>query len=527
VKPAVETTLESRLRQPIPRPPYPPIASSILHLCSESPHLVAIEKSKRRWTYGQLAERVDEFSRELSREGIGTGSVVAIHGRRCFAMVVAALGTLACGGVMFLIDPRLPQNRKRALLSESGSKLLVEAEEGSDPPLRITRLRRSGPAEAIAAPPGGDDAPAYLFFTSGTTGRPRGVAGTHAGLAHFIEWQRTEFGIAPGDRIAQLTNPSFDVILRELFLALASGATLCIPHDSLSVRSPRVASWIQKEEVTVVHTVPTLAESWLSGEDPVAASHRLRYAFFAGEPLTSALVERWRRLWGEDVQLVNLYGPTETTLAKLFFRVPARPAPGIQPLGRPLPYCQAWVLDGARRVVPAGESGEIGIRTPFRTLGYVNDPEAHARKFVVNPYRSDPDDLLYLTGDIGQMDPDGALQIRGRLDDQVKINGVRIEPSGIMSVLAQHPGVRTCAVMPVERPGDGGGKLLVAYWVRSSSVECDGASLKKHMLEQLPQAMVPSLFVELDDLPVTSNGKLDRAALSSARLTAEHLDSKV
>ena len=300
-------------------------------------------------------------------------------------------------------------------------------------------------AEAAPLPPiHGEDA-AYIFFTSGSTGVPKGVLGCHKGLSHFLHWQRQTFDIGPRDRVAQLTSLSFDVLLRDVFLPLTSGGMLCLPEEG---DQAHVLAWLAREGVTVVHAVPTLLQTWLTQESTGVDLGNLRWLFLAGEPLSGALVQAWRGRFPGGAEVVNLYGPTETTLVKCFHRVIGELQPGLQPVGMALPQTQALVLNATGQLCGIGELGEVVLRTPFRTLGYVNAPEEMRRHFVPNPFREgDPSDLLYYTGDRGRYRPDGSLDLLGRLDDQVKIRGVRVEPGEVKAVLEEHPAVQACFVM--------------------------------------------------------------------------------
>jgi amino acid adenylation domain-containing protein len=490
-----------------------------------SPDRVAIEQGARRWTYGELADRVDALVGALLARGARPGDVLALTGPPSAARVAVMLAVLRCGCVMVPIDPLLPDRRKELMLRESGARYLVhvgalDAAEGwrQDvvPVVEVdeeaalptaTPLAMATPA-ATMLPALEPDTPAYVFFTSGSTGVPKGVLGTHKGISHFLAWQRDTFGIGPFDRCAHLTSVSFDVALRDTFQALVSGGTLCIPRHPLG--TDEVASWLAAERITVVHTVPSLARAWLDEAPPDTSLPALRWVFHGGEPVLDTLVQRWRRVIRASARIVNLYGATETTMAKCFSVVGAELTPGAQPVGKPLPQSQALVLGGKDRLCGVNEPGEIVVRTPFRTRGYVNAPEEQRRRFVLNPFGADPDDLLYRTGDGGRYRPDGSLQVLGRLDHQVKVRGVRVEPDEIAAVLAQHPGVRACVV--VGRGSGTRGMELVAYVVADRR-ELRSADLRAHLAERLPLALVPAAFVLLDQLPLTSNGKVDRRAL--------------
>jgi len=366
--------------------------------------------------------------------------------------------------------------------------------------------RTASETSVARAAPGPDDA-AYVFFTSGTTGTPKGVVGVHKGLSHFLAWQSRTFGVGSADRCAQLTNISFDVVLRDVLMPLWSGATLCLPPAELP--PDQVLAWLASEAITVVHAVPSLAQAWLAQAPGELSLPSLRWVFSAGEPLTDATVSRWRQVASPRCGVVNLYGPTETTMAKCSYRVPDEVMPGVQPVGEPLPESQALVLTASNRLCGVNELGEIVLRTPFRTRGYINAAEAQERQFFASPFSNEPGDLLYRTGDSGRYRPDGSLMVLARLDQQVKIRGVRIEPDEVSAVLSRHPAVAACAVVARENHGED--PTLVAYVVPNDQV--GATELRAFLAEHLATALVPSTVVFLDRLPLTPNGKLDRGAL--------------
>jgi amino acid adenylation domain-containing protein len=367
------------------------------------------------------------------------------------------------------------------------------------------------PEAHLPAGPRPDQA-AYIIYTSGSTGMPKGVLGVHQGLAHFVDWQRTEFGIGPGDRVGLLTGYGFDVVLRDLFLPLTSGATLCLPEDEAPTDA---VSWLDTQGITVLHTVPSLAQSWLADD---LGDHRLsdmRWIFMAGEPLTGSLVADWRRAFPEAGRMVNLYGPTETTLAKSFYRVPTSCGSGVLPVGWPIPESQGLVLNDDMQPCGTGEAGEVYVRTPFRSRGYVSRPDETRLRFIDNPFGSASGDLLYRTGDRGHYRPDGALVVTGRLDDQVKIRGVRVEPAEVGAVLARHECVAAGTVQATT--DEQGETSLVAYVVPNVDPGGLEAGLRAFLGKHLPSAMVPREFVWLERLPLLPTGKIDRTVLSSAQ----------
>ncbi len=502
-------TASSRLVLPDPTvplriPEQQPAAQTIAAWIARTPEGIAISQGGESLNYAQFGERIAAVAGRLHLRGLQRGDVVAVSGPKSPDLIAAMAGTFLAGGVLLTLSPDLPEQRRALMLKEAGARFVIEGDELTE--------------RADARNFGGDAA--YVFFTSGSTGTPKAVLGTHAGLAHWLRWQRETFGIGPGDRSGQLTGLSFDVVLRDVFLPLTSGATLVLPSES---DGTDLLGWLERERISIIHTVPAIVETWLLSRPAGVTLHALRHIFAAGEPLTSSLVSRWREAFREAGEIVNLYGPTETTLAKCFYRVPSRLRAGVQPLGNTLPQTQALVLTPRRALCGIGEPGEIAIRTPFRSLGYVNAPEENAKRFIANPFRDDPSDVLYLTGDRGAYDADGVLEFLGRVDDQVKVRGVRIEPMEVTVTLQAHADVASCAVIARD---DGEGTQLVGYVVLKQDVTESSARLQEFLAQRLPAAMVPAAWVFLDTLPLTANHKLDRSRLPAPARVRPNLESR-
>jgi amino acid adenylation domain-containing protein len=505
---------------------HEPVTSVFLDVARRMPTQTALFHGDRQWSYGELAASARSLASSLASWGVRKGDAIGISGDRSFGLIATMLAVSLTGGVMVPLDPTLPHLRRRMMLETARARFVLwigpaeceELRELQQVGLPIHRLDSDGgwlservasDARVITHEPGPDD-PAYVFFTSGTTGTPKGVLGCHKGLSHFITWQRETFAIGSQDRIAQLTSLSFDVLLRDIFLPLTSGAALCLPQRDDLYEAPR---WLERTGVTVLHTVPTLLQTWLKDAAPANGLPELRLIFIAGEPLTDSLVRKWRRVFPDAGLLVNLYGPTETTLAKCYYPVPEEPAPGVQPVGRPLPQTQILILGPNDCLCGVGEPGEIVVRTPYRTLGYLNPDGRTMRGFGPNPFRNDVHDVVYRTGDRGRYRSDGFIEILGRLDDQVKIRGIRVEPAEVSAVLAQHPLVDVCTVVARvdrERPDE---PHLAAYVVPTAPNDIDMETLRHHLRERLPAAMLPATFTFLDALPLSRSGKVDRGAL--------------
>jgi mycobactin peptide synthetase MbtE len=461
-----------------------------------------VQADARRVTRSEFEQRVVAQIERLRGHGAMQGTRVLLHGVAAPSLVAMLVACLLEGLVVVPVDATLPAQRKQAMVQAAAPALSFdftqdEAEFSScTPGLCLSDM---------VLPQVAQDAPCYVFFTSGTTGRPKGIVGRRGGLAHFLAWEAGMLGLVPGERVGMLTGLSFDVVLRDLLLPIVAGVTGCVPPQG-GVRSPaQVLEWLAGMQVSVMHTVPSLAQSYLAARPAGFRNDVLRHTLFAGEPLTGALVERWRVAFARSA-VHNLYGPTETTLAKFWALVPDPAPEGIQSCGMPLPQTSVRIVDEELAPVPDGQLGEVLIRTAHRSLGYLDPPEPSARNFV--EHEGVPG---YLSGDLGWLDAQGALHLRGRKDHQLKILGTRIEPVGVAALLQAHPDVDDAAVVCVT--GDAGDARLVAYFTTASDAEAVRRRLRPYMAERLPAAAVPSRFIALDALPVTANGKLDRSRL--------------
>lgn len=498
----------------------------------------AIETGGKPVTYRELRERANGLAAALLDGGAPQGSPIALLANRTEDTVAAMLGILQAGCAFVPFDPHSPAVRLESIAAEVRPDWWLVSPDLEDLADRLrSETGGAGGVIPLGGGPRSDRAPAapdpdpeslcYVFFTSGSTGRPKGIAGRLKAIDHFIRWEIETFGIDESCRVSQLTSPAFDAVLRDVFVPLAAGGTLVAPASRETVLDgARLADWIHRERLTLVHCTPTVFRSLLRQD--LTANHfpALRHVLLAGEPLLPADVRRWSAVFGERIELVNLYGPSETTMTKLFYRVrPEDAGSRVIPVGQPMPGARVIVLDEEKTPCPPGRVGEIVLRTPYRSLGYFNQPELTASVFVQNPFSDRPDDLIYLTGDLGRLREDGLLEVLGRRDRQVKVRGVRVEIDPIEEALRSHPAVLDTAV--VDHPDAQGDKLLCAYLVLGDAPGApDAASLREYLAERLPEAMVPSAFLRLDALPRTVTGKLDRRALPApgkmaARLSAE------
>ncbi|MDX2086241.1 MAG: amino acid adenylation domain-containing protein [Kofleriaceae bacterium] len=504
-------------------PVYPPVLEVIDELVRMAPEAPALRHGGREFTRSELWAASKRIVDALAEAGIGEGDRVMLAGPPSVGLIAGYLGILRRGACLVPLSSRLSHENAERLAGHVGARVILEVSGGT---LRAFAHVPTATIDAatgamtmpqtLAAPSTpADPAIKYIYFTSGTTGAQKGVIGNLVALGHFSAWQRSTFAELAGPVSAQLTELGFDVFLRETMFALTAGKVMALPPKDASELEPaEMMRWLERERVTAIHTVPSLARAWLD-ECPSDVSLRaLRCIFLVGEPLDATLVNRWRARFGADTEFINLYGTTETGPAKCWYRVPHPPEPGIQPVGWPLPDTQLLAMRDAQKLAAVGEVGEIVIRSPFSTLGYFEgaNQDRHggdAPRFFINPFRTDPADRMYRTGDLGRRRADGTIEIIGRLDDQVKIRGQRIDPSGIAAALRAHPGVADAAVIASKNGDD---VRLIAY-VAAADAPMLTSALREYLRQTIPPYMIPSSFVFLDVLPRKANGKLDRAAL--------------
>ncbi|HTG35649.1 MAG TPA: non-ribosomal peptide synthase/polyketide synthase [Thermoanaerobaculia bacterium] len=496
---------------------------------------IAVIDGDEVWTYGELEARSNRLARRLLASGLQRGEVVAIDARRSAFLAAAVLGTLKAGGAFLLLDPAYPPARRAAYLRLATPRALVRP-AGAEPLPAEIEAALSAVAElplrcridGIPDGPNGEDAfapavavgpddLAYVAFTSGSTGAPKGILGTHGPLSHFLGWHAATFGLGAGDRFSLLSGLAHDPLLRDLFTPLSLGATLCVPAPEVYAEPASLLAWLAGERVSAVHLTPALAQMLAHGA--AGALPDLRHAFFGGDRLTGRDVATLRAL-APAAACVNFYGATETPQA-MGWHAAEMDEEGILPVGRGIDGVQLLVLNRRDRLAGIGELGEICVRTPYLSRGYLGDAALTRERFPVNPFISErfisepftgePGDRLYRTGDLGRYRPDGEVELTGRADAQVKIRGFRIELAEVEAAIAGLPGVQAAAVL-VRREGEESD--LAAFVVG----DLDPASLRAPLLERLPGYMVPAVFQALESLPLTPNGKLDRRAL--ARLAA-------
>ncbi|HEX2091511.1 MAG TPA: amino acid adenylation domain-containing protein [Longimicrobiaceae bacterium] len=494
--------------------PYP-ADRCIHHLVEEqaarTPDAVAVLWEHDSLTYGELNRRANRLAHHLRGLGVGPETRVGVCLERTPELVVALLAVLKAGGAYVPLDPSYPAERLEVTLDDAGARVLVTQESlrgllpgQSGVALVVLESDRAAVDAGGAENPAGGAVPrnlAYLIYTSGSTGRPKGVAIEHQSVVAMLSWAA---GVYPADVLSGVlasTSTCFDLSVYELFLPLSTGGRVILVENALAL--PRAPA---ADEVRLLNTVPSAGAALLStGGIPTG----VRTVNLAGEPLPAELVDA---MYARGVERVyDLYGPSEdTTYSTYALRRPGGPVT----VGRAISNTRAWVLDESLRPVPIGVPGELYLGGRGVTRGYLGQPGLTAERYVPDHLGAEPGARLYRTGDRVRWRPDGPLECLGRLDQQVKVRGLRVEPGEVEAVLRRHPAVRECAAVAREHPS--GDRRLVAYVVG----DADAEALRSHLRQSLPEYMVPGVFMMLDALPRLPNGKLDRRALP-APATAE------
>jgi amino acid adenylation domain-containing protein len=493
-----------------------------------TPDRCALRFEGTELSYRALDERATQVARLLRSQGVGRGDIVGHCMPRSLEMVVALLGVHKAGCAYLPLDPDFPAERLSFMLADSGARALVAngpLPAGLTVPAGVTLIDLASAGPALAAlevgPRDGGAAPsglAYLLYTSGSTGRPKGVRIRHASLSNFLASMREEPGLRPDDVVAAVTTLSFDIAGLEILLPLTVGARVELISKATASSGPALARSLAESGATVLQATPATWRLLVEADWRAPPGFR---ALCGGEPLprdlADAILARAGELW-------NLYGPTETTIWSTAERV--QPGPEPIRIGRPIANTRVYVLNRGGHPLPPGVAGEIWIGGAGVAEGYHGRPELNAERFLPDPFHPGPGSRMYRTGDLGRWGRDGRLEHLGRLDHQVKVRGFRIELGEIESVLATHLGIQHALVLARE-PAVGDVRL-VAYVVYAPGGDPTVSELRRHLRKQLPDYMIPSLFVTLDAMPLTPNGKVDRAALpdpfqGAVRAGVEHV----
>jgi amino acid adenylation domain-containing protein len=518
--PLVLRTVDQKTSQQVAAPngTVPHLVAERAAAAPDTPALISVSEVV---TYRELDARANQIANYLIDLGVDSkvpNNIVGLCLDRSVNAVVFALGILKAGGAYLPLDPAYPSERLIVMLNDAQPLVLITeqsiAERLPNGPWQTIEIDRDEP-EILRQPADlstdeitGEDL-AYVIYTSGSTGQPKGVEVTHQSLMNLVEWHQDAFQIDANDRASLLAGVGFDAAVWETWPYLAAGSTLHLPDEATRLSPELLRDWLVAEEIRVSFLPTALAERVLTLEWPATAA--LRYLLTGAETL--------RRFPSSNLpfQLVNNYGPTECTVVATSGTVlPEDRVNKLPTIGQPIANTHVYILDDDLNEVPAGSAGELFIGGAGVARGYLNQPELTSEKFIPDPFSPEPGPRLYRTGDLARYLDNGEIEYLGRIDDQIKILGHRIEPNEISAVLDRHPAMHASVV--TAREDSCCEKRLVAYVVLNSTAQTSAVELQEFLGEQLPRHMVPSVYVRLDMLPLTQNGKLDRAALPAPDL---------
>ncbi|MGW0514257.1 AMP-binding protein [Streptomyces olivaceoviridis] len=467
-----------------------PIVSRVAAVAAAYPTRCAVvDENGDRLSYDGLWERVRWWTGRLAALGLPPQTTIAVLTDGAGETPAVFLAARSAGLVPVLVDSLLPQGRVADVLAAARPGALVDVARRDIAP--------GVPAPRVLAAEAG-----YVVFSSGSQGTPKGIVGQAAGLVHFVDWESRELGVAPGTRVAMLTSPAFDVVFRDMLLPLCTGGELHASGPAPRSAPQRVLPFLAERGVDVVHAVPSLAARWAEAADGVAST-ALRWTLFAGEPLHDVHVHRWRRV-APRTAVMNLYGPSEMTLAKFAYRVPDPPTPGLQPVGTALPGTVVRLRPEGTDASDGGHVTGVDIESPFGSLGYLPDASSAQDRARL---RREGGRTVFRTQDRGHLDAAGNLVIAGRLDSLVKRRGVFVDTARVEAAAVEHGGLRAaCCTQagPADDP-----RVVVA--VESEEGRETGGLLR--VLRKVLGAEAPDAAFAVTRLPLLPSGKVDRRAV--------------
>lgn len=477
---------------------------------ASSPDAVAVVHEGRQYSYRELNEEANRLAHWLIDRGIGTEDRVAVLLDKSPELVITALGVLKAGAVYLPVDPTYPEDRLSYILEDAEAKLVLR-----EPVTGLAGYSPADPAPDDLVRPLRPDNTAYLIYTSGSTGLPKGVPVPHAPVTEYFVWFGDEYQVDETDRLLQVASPGFDVSIAEIFGLLICGGRLVIPRPDGLRDIGYLTDLLYREGITSMHFVPSLLGLFLSLPG-VNQWRTLRRVPIGGEPLPGEVADKFHATF--DALLYNFYGPTETVINATSYQVDGTQGTRIVPIGRPKINTQVYLLDAALQPVPVGVIGEIYIGGTHMAHGYHRRPALTAERFVADPFT--PGGRLYRSGDLARRNADGDIEFVGRADEQVKIRGFRIELGEIAAAISVDPSVGQAVVIATDLPGLG--KSLVGYVTGSDggAETVDVDRIRARVAAALPDYMTPAAYVVLDEIPITTHGKIDRDALPQPEIAS-------
>jgi amino acid adenylation domain-containing protein len=484
-----------------------------------TPNAVAVSSEEGRLTYAELNAQANQIAHYLRRLGVGPEAPVGMCMERGLEMVKGLLGILKTGGVYVPLDPGYPLERLLQIVADAKAPVTLVQERwvkelppGSGTLVKVDadwpKISQEDPNHILIYKDMANLA--YVVYTSGSTAGPKGAMNTHGGILNRLLWMQDKFGLKEDDRVLQKTPICFDISLWEFLWPLMVGAELVMAKPGGHLDPEYLAKVIEERKITTLHFVPSALRIFMEsvGAEKCAGVRRV---ICSGEVLSLDLQSTFFGKFKSE--LYNLYGPTEAAVDVTFWACEQNHSGKSVPIGKPIANTQIHVLDELMEPAPQGIPGEIYLGGAGLARGYLGQAELTAQRFVPNPFSAALGERLYRTGDLARYRPDGNLEFLGRIDDQVKISGHRVEPGEVEEVIQSHPAVQQVAVVVDEEKGL---KRLAAYIVPRAGQAVNAFDLKRHIRQTLPEPMVPGAIVEIKELPLTASGKIDRKRLPKA-----------
>ncbi len=497
---------------------------------------IAIEHDNNQITYHELNIKSELFVSYLSQNRIPAKQYIGVLLSNKIDAIASILAILKCRCIFVPIDIELPAGRIVSQLNSVDCRHIFvhgenkefqdyiqeqkinihlhKVEDVFDSNFKINEKNEEKRYEYE------NDDQIYIYFTSGTEGKPKGIIGRNVGLSHFVDWEIETLKIQNGTKVSQIPSIGFDAFLRDVFVPLCAGGTICIPHNRETILNPELLkNWIEDSKINLIHCVPSVFRILNLSNISSTNFSSLKYILMAGETIVPNELNKWFEIFGQRIQLINLYGATEVTMAKTFYLVkPSDVQKQRIPVGKAMKGSAIIILNEELRKCGVMQIGHIYIQTPYMSLGYYGDDKLNSEKFISNPLSNDPQDLLYKTGDLGRFLVNGELEFLGRIDRQLKIRGNRVELGEIENYVYNYPQIQGCVVnVKVEAEESN----LCLYVVSSQKVVL--SELKEFVSGGLPQYMIPKCIMQIDKIPLTINGKVDYDLLPEPQIYVEDI----
>lgn len=495
------------------------IQTSLLQSLQLNENNIALEEAGKKVTYANLLSRANKITAFLQRLPVEQQSFIGIRAGKVEDIISCMIGIMNARCVFVPVDGSLPQQRLADMMHALQPSCLLTADTGENaaltsvPQYRIADILQQEDA-VVSYPEFREDDSLYVYFTSGSTGKPKGIVGKNSSLLQFLQWEAAAFQITAAARFSQFISPYFDAFLRDVFVPLSTGGTICVPPREEDFLTPeKIIPWIHQQDISHIHCVPSLFRVFNSSTLTGGSFPSLKYVMLSGEKIEPSELKNWFGIFQNRIQLVNMYGPTETTMIRCYYLIQPGDVSKVRiPVGKPIAGTKILICDKNLKPCNTLVPGDVYIVTDYASKGYLNDPELTAQKFIrINAGTAD-EAIAYKTGDIARKLVDGTIDLLGREDRQVKINGIRVELDEIESALIKSGMVQQAVVVQDKHAND----ALTAYVVLQTGINQDKLSrhaLRQNLENKLPAYMIPANIVAIETLPLLSNGKINYKAL--------------